>query len=159
MFFTTGKISPKSQMCTFHQWRNWTKRNIKLNVLTIITFDRSDRLDFNQIKFLHNSVPDLDSHWITICLLFCIALRIACQKVLTFYWDGLYLEVQVSACCHIFWIVRYICEEGKGTECTMCQGMVNSLTLISAPPSRNAVSAFQISYKLLSFTLKDSWRN
>ena len=27
---------------------------------------------------------------------------------------------------------------------------------LSAPPSKNTVSAFQISYKLLSFTLKDS---
>ncbi len=30
---------------------------------------------------------------------------------------------------------------------------------ISAPSSKNAVSAFQLSSKLLSFTLKDSWRN
>ena len=29
----------------------------------------------------------------------------------------------------------------------------------TAPPSKNAVSAFQISTKLLSFTLKNSWRN
>ncbi len=30
---------------------------------------------------------------------------------------------------------------------------------ISAPLSKNTVSAFQISWRLLSFTLKDSWRN
>ncbi len=33
------------------------------------------------------------------------------------------------------------------------------LNCTSAPLSKNAVSAFQISCKLLSFTLKDSWRN
>ncbi len=33
------------------------------------------------------------------------------------------------------------------------------LTISSASPSKNAVSAFQISCKLLSFTLEDSWRN
>ncbi len=35
------KINPKSLMCTF-QWRNRAKHNLKLNLLAIITFDKSD---------------------------------------------------------------------------------------------------------------------
>ncbi len=40
----------------------------------------------------------------------------------------------------------------------ICCGTVQ-FTHNSASPSKNAVSAFQISCKLLSFILKDSWRN
>ena len=38
-----------------------------------------------------------------------------------------------------------------------CQ--VHASNTAAAPLSKNAVSAFQISCELLSFTLKDSWRN
>ncbi len=37
--------------------------------------------------------------------------------------------------------------------------MTNCVGVTSAPPSKNAVSAFQISCKILSFDLEDSWRN
>ncbi len=50
MYFTTENINQKSLMCTY-QWRNRTKHNLKLNVLTIITFDRSGRCQSDKIHF------------------------------------------------------------------------------------------------------------
>ncbi len=48
MCFTTYKINQKSLLCTF-QWRNWTKHNFKLNLLVIITFDRSDGFQSDKV--------------------------------------------------------------------------------------------------------------
>ena len=83
-----GKSMKKYWGGTF-QWRNQTKHYFMLNVLTIITFARSD--GFNQI----NSILKLSScsrqqvkYYLPFILSNCQ--NYTCQKVLTFNWDSLY---------------------------------------------------------------------
>ena len=45
-----GPVYNQSKIITF-QWRNQTTQNFKFNVLTIITFDRSDGFQSDKIHF------------------------------------------------------------------------------------------------------------
>ncbi len=73
-------------------------------------------------------------------------------------------QIYVLSCVYILWVHFRRKELWQSASLSNlwnhgCIIVISAYAYNSPPLSKNAVSAFQISSKLLCFTLKDSWRN